>query len=479
MKRIMLAAVIFVLTAFAPGIRAAAEELTPVTMTDGNARTITVTAKEGGEIGALYIKWNETVTPYQIRTSQGTIDCGKNGFLHEYIPLPEKSDSVTIEFPEKVMKVYQMRIFSDGEVPGDVQIWQPPCGRADIMMVSAHSDDEILFMGGIIPTYGAEGGARVQVVYMTEFWSTAPVREHEKLDGLWEDGLTTYPVCGNFKDIYAANLEQAGKLYDLQAMTDYLTDTIRRFQPQVVVTHDFKGEYGHGFHQLTAKAVAQALEAAGDDNCRKDTDSFLYYGSWDVPKAYFHLYPENKIRMDLNVPLASMGGRTALETAKAAYLKHVSQQWCWFYVSDTYEYSCADFGLYRTRVGYDTADDMLENIMLYDVQEELERKAAEERERLRQEKLRQEELERKAEEERKAQELARQEEMRLEQERQREQIRQMEQEALARKAAQRRVVYVLLGAGILLSALALGLILRRGRGKRRYKRGAQGKFRKY
>lgn len=459
MKRIVLSAFLFVFIAFVPGIRTAAEELTPETVTDGKAHTITVTAKEGGSIGAVYIKWNEAVTPYQIKTSQGTLVCGEYGFLHEFIPLSEKSDSVTFEFPEKVMKIYQLRIFSDEDVPADVQIWQPPCERADIMMISAHSDDEILFMGGIIPTYGADGGARVQVVYMTEFWSTAPEREHEKLDGLWEDGLTTYPVCGNFRDVYAKDLEQAGKLYDLQAMTDYLTDTIRRFQPQVVVTHDFKGEYGHGFHQLTAKAVAQALEAAGDDACRKDTESYLKYGSWDVPKAYFHLYPEHKLCMDLNVPLASMGGRTALETAKAAYLKHVSQQWCWFYVSDTYEYSCADFGLYRTRVGYDTTDDMLENIILYSVQEDLERKAKEESERLKQ---RQEDLEqaRKEVEKQTEQALARQEAIRLEQE------RQKAQEVLAGKATQRRVVHVLLGTGILLTALAVRLVLRKGRRKK-------------
>lgn len=458
MKKVMLVAALSVICAFAPGIRAAADELTPVTEVNRQERTITVTTKEAEEIGALYIQWDNPVEPYQIMTETGSLQCGENGFLHEFIPLPEKSSSVTIVFPEKNMKIYKLRLFTDETVPADVQIWQPPCERADIMIVSAHSDDEILFMGGIIPTYGAEGGARVQVVYMTEFWSTTPVREHEKLDGLWEDGLTTYPVCADFRDVYAKDLKQAEKLYDLQAMTDYLTDAIRRFQPQVVVTHDFAGEYGHGFHQLTAKAVSQALEAAGDDACRADTESFAAYGSWDVPKAYFHLYPENQIHMDLNVPLASMGGRTALETAKAAYLKHASQQWCWFYVSDTYEYSCADFGLYRTGVGYDTTDNMLENIVLYSEQEELERRAEEERERLRQEELerqRQEQIKQEAlEQERQRQEQLEQEA--LEQERQR-------QEALAKKADDRRTAGILTGAGILLSACILWLFLRRRR----------------
>lgn len=80
--------------------------------------------------------------------------------------------------------------------------------------------------------------------------------------------------------------------------------------------------------------------------------------------------------MNLRKPLASMGGQTALEAAKAAYKKHVSQQKYSFYVSDDYEHSCAMFGLYRTKVGYDTGNSMLENIILYDNQEFLRKNAS-------------------------------------------------------------------------------------------------------
>lgn len=368
--------ILTVLIWFCPLLTVRAAELTPQTV--GGGTEITVTAKEGTPIGAVYIKWNKAVSPYELITDSETLSCGQNGFLHEFIALDNPSATLKFSLPsENPMGIYEIRIFTDNQVPEDVQIWQPPCERADILMISSHSDDEILFMGGIIPTYAAEQGARVQVVYMTEFWSTTPVREHEKLDGLWTDGLRTYPVCGNFKDMYAANLEAAQKIYDPETMTDYLTETIIRFQPQILVTHDFAGEYGHGFHQLTARAAADALEKAAS--------------AWDVPKAYFHLYGENKIRMDLNTPLASMNGQTALEVAKAAYLKHVSQQWCWFYVSDTYEYSCADFGLYRTNVGTDTSDSMLENIVLYAEQERL---AEEERIRIEKEEAEKAELER-------------------------------------------------------------------------------------
>jgi len=63
--------------------------------------------------------------------------------------------------------------------------------------------------------------------------------------------------------------------------------------------------------------------------------------------------------------------------AVEAYKKHVSQQWCWFYVSDDYEYSIADFGLYRTTVGTDTGNDLMEHLTSYAEQERAARLEAE------------------------------------------------------------------------------------------------------
>ena len=126
---------------------------------------------------------------------------------------------------------------------------------------------------------------------------------------------------------------------------------------------------------LFSHAVAESVETSNDSSVFPESAS--NYGTWDVPKTYLHLYTENKITMNLRLPLSRMGNRTSIEVQTAAYKKHVSQQWCWFYVSDDYEYSCADFGLYRTTVGNDTGNDMLENITTYEEQERLAKEAAE------------------------------------------------------------------------------------------------------
>ena len=348
--------------------------------------TITITADDSS-ISGIYITWDTKAVPWTLTTDNGDVSCGINAFLHEYVALDNASSKVTINIPADEMRISTIRIFSEGALPHDVQVWNPPCEKADIMVVASHADDEILFFGGILPTYAYVHDADIQVVYMSHFWHGQKVREHEKLDGLWESGIRNYPVCGNFEDLYSEDIATAESQYNYSDMVNYLISEIRRFTPQVVVTHDVNGEYGHGFHMLTSKAVREAVETAGDATIH--TNSASIYGAWDTPKLYLHVYEENKIRLDLRTPIEEdYLNRTALDIAIAAYKEHVSQQWCWFYVSDDYKYSCADFGLYRTLVGADTTDDILCNIKTYKVQ------AAEEEAR-----LKAEEESRKAEEE--------------------------------------------------------------------------------
>lgn len=334
--------------------------------------TITVTGNE--TIYGLYIIWGAPSDAWTLSYNGKTVECGQYGFLHEYIEIPEGTDSCTITLSKSEV-ICDIRGFSAGTLPDDVQVWKPVCDIADIIVFSTHADDEILFLGGVLATYGGEQKLNVQVVYMTQYWNGLKIREHEKLDGLWASGIRNYPVNATFDDLYAETLEGAEKIYSYDEVLSFVTEQLRRFKPLVCVTQDLKGEYGHGGHMLLAKAVCEAVEHSSDAAFMPD--SAQDYGTWDVPKTYLHLYPENKLTLDLRIPLSNMDQMTALEVASAAYKQHVSQQWCWFYVSDEYEYSCADFGLYRTTVGTDTGNDMLENITTYEEQARIAREKAE------------------------------------------------------------------------------------------------------
>ena len=313
-------------------------------------------------IDSLYIIWDSPVSQWTLDTGSQKLICGTNGFLHEYIKLPESTENLSINIHD-TCRISDIYAFSEGDVPDYVQIWEKPCETADFLVFSTHADDEILFLGGVLATYGGEASLPVQVCYLTNYWNGLHIREHEKLDGLWECGIRNYPVNGDFDDLFSETLQQAESVYVYDDILDYVTSQIRRFKPNITVTQDLDGEYGHGGHMILAKAVTEAVENSMSATFFPDSAS--EYGVWDVKKTYLHLYPENEITLDLRHPLSKLNDRSALQTAKDAYLKHVSQQWCWFYVSDTNEYSCSRFGLYRSTVGANTGSDMTENITTY------------------------------------------------------------------------------------------------------------------
>lgn len=48
-------------------------------------------------------------------------------------------------------------------------------------------------------------------------------------------------------------------------------------------------------------------------------DSASKYGLWDVPKAYYHLYGDNTITLDVDTPLDKLGSRTSVQVLQDAF----------------------------------------------------------------------------------------------------------------------------------------------------------------
>lgn len=348
-----------------------------------NAYATTLTIPQGGsvkiqtseDVYGVYIKWHMREIPTWTLSSAGTDQtCGENGFLHEFVTVDNPSKEIVITASSGEMIMCDVFVYSEGNPPEDVQVWNPQCEKADILLFSTHSDDEILFFGGALPYYAGELDLDVQLVYFTQFWDTEPVRMHEELDGIWHCGVDNYPDTLGFYDAYSESRDASLQYYGEETAREAIVGMIRKYKPQVLLTQDFGGEYGHGVHQMTSYLASQVLEDAADAS--KYSESANQYGAYDVPKMYVHLYDQGAIEFDWRQPLSKFGGKTGLEIAQEAYKLHVSQQWCWFFVSDgkdeagnpdDYEYSCAKFGLYRSLVGDDKGEtaDFMENLIPY------------------------------------------------------------------------------------------------------------------
>lgn len=337
-------------------------------MTSYSADSINITVTCDKIFTAAYIVWNSIPEKYTLTAQNNTIET-EDGFLHKLIEFNEPISEFKLECKAggELCDIY---LLPDGNYPSFVQQWEQLSGRADLLVLSAHADDEYLMFGGTIPYYAKERGLKVQVAYLTTHFEEQP-RPHELLNGLWTAGVKNYPVFGVIGDIPMSpiySLEEAARLYDFNVVLDWFTEQIRRFKPSVIVSHDVNGEYGHGAHMLAAKTVQDAV------NISANPDSFLdsaeKYGVWDVPKTYLHFWKENKITMDWEQPLESFGGLTARDAAELAYGEHKSQHKWGYIVGYWKQYDIRQFGLYRTLVGIDEKADFMDHIEPAPVEEE-------------------------------------------------------------------------------------------------------------
>lgn len=379
---------------------------------------------EGG-IGSLYFLFDAACGSYTI-TDNGSgksITAGENGFIHEFVDLAAAFEtapaSVTVTFPDGV-RIFELFVYTPGEVPETVQKWQVPAdGKTDLVLFSTHCDDEQLFFAGVLPYYAGELGYQVQVVYLTDHREDDPRRVHEMLNGLWAVGVTAYPVAASYPDFILkhdmagtyATFEARG--YPREDLLGYVVENLRRFKPMVAVGHDINGEYGHGMHMVYTDLLMEAVTIANDPS--RYPESVEKYGLWDTPKTYLHLYEENGIIMDWDIPLEKFNGMTAFEvTQKLGYPCHVSQyqDFAWYHYAaksakDVVQYNPCYYGLYRSTVGEDVEkNDFFENVVTHAEQARLEEEARLEAERLAAEEARLLEEERLAEEKRLAEEAA-------------------------------------------------------------------------
>jgi len=335
-------------------------------LTNPDGAYIDVSAPEGVEMGGVYIKWYREIPSWHIDVPNGdgwtTVAQKSDGYVVEYVELPAGTQSFRLcraEDDTSIFKIAEMRVYGPGELPGDVQVWEPVAEKCDILVISTHPDDEVLYFGGTIPYYVAQGKT-VQVVYMTTVTSYRKIELH---DCLWLCGVRNYPILGPLTDKNLSSLQDLYAGYwPLETVQSFIVECIRRCKPEVVITHDLAGEYGHLEHVATARNTVWAVTQTADPECFPE--SAEEYGAWQVKKLYLHLYGQNQIVMDWSEPLDFFGGETALSMAEKGFEMHRSQYVNQYHsVKDYGDYDCRVFGLYYTEVGEDVLkNDFLENI---------------------------------------------------------------------------------------------------------------------
>ena len=332
---------------------------------------VEVTCPEGESAQGVFIRWGKKPIDVIIQIPgegnewQNVLE-HPGAYFNEYIAFDKPLEKFRIRplAKEDKFAIIKLQVIGEGDVPAWVEQWQPFEGKADLMVLVAHADDELLYMGGVIPYYSGEMGKKVIVVYIAQMNG---FRNVELLDGLWHCGVRNYPEMptGKFKDQWCTGLKKCLRIWNEEKLLSYVTELIRKYQPDVIVTHDVNGEYGHGAHKACSYAVQKCVEKAADPSAYPE--SAAQYGPWQVKKAYLHLYQSDlgMIDFDWRQPLEAFGGKNAFEIADEAFKMHRSQAASGKYkVEDFGKYDNSLFGLFYSTVGNDTPgeNDMFEHI---------------------------------------------------------------------------------------------------------------------
>lgn len=326
--------------------------------------TFTITVPSDVQAGAFQIEWSVVPASFTAtcKNARGEVVSvitqeNREGVFSMFAQVDPTTKTIDFAFPDKNAAICEARVYEYSKLPENPHIWQALPDKVDLMVISAHQDDELIFFGGTIPYYCAKGKT-VAVVYMANCGRT---RYNEALNGLWICGEVYHPLFLNFKDERVPDLRQTMRLWGQGNAMKKLLEAIRKYKPEVIVTHDENGEYGHFQHIVTSFLVAEAVKAAGDPT--RQPESAEQYGVWNVKKLYFHLGKENTVTMPWNEPLAEAGGKTALMIAAEAYQAHVSQRHLYQMENQGVKYDNTCFSLICSTVGEDTEKrDFFENI---------------------------------------------------------------------------------------------------------------------
>ena len=313
---------------------------------------------------SLYLEWNIfpadfTVTQYSLDGTAIATVPGETYELNQLYQLLPETCRVSIK-SETTMDLCTAVVYGPNVIPADYHPWERTPDKLDYLIIVAHPDDDAIFMAAIVPTYGVERGLKGTILYTCS--SNIRYRCNEALNGAWVMGLRYHPIFAGFPDILPSLRKKWEFQFTVEKLTPYYVRIIRKYKPEVIVTHDTEGEYGHWQHKYVSKAVCDAIGLAADASY--DAESASQYGVFQVKKTYLHLYPENKIILDVSTPLSQFDSKSIRQISKAAFDKHVSQTNASHYdEKNEGVYSLSDYGLFYSTVGADKQrNDMFEHI---------------------------------------------------------------------------------------------------------------------
>ena len=71
------------------------------------------------------------------------------------LPLCPDARKAVVRTGDSRMRITWCAVFGPGELPAPFLAWKEPPTHLDYLLISTHPDDDVLFLGSVVPVYGA------------------------------------------------------------------------------------------------------------------------------------------------------------------------------------------------------------------------------------------------------------------------------------------------------------------------------------
>lgn len=205
-----------------------------------------------------------------------------------------------------------------------------------IMLVHAHPDDEVISTGGIALKYSAQG-ARIVLVTCTRGEEGDIVHEElntpenkERLAEIRDQELAEAIKILQIHDFEQLAYRDSGMINmpandhpesfnqaDVKEATGRLVALVRTYQPDVMISYNEQGGYGHPDHIMAHKITVAAFDAAGDPAQYPEAGE-----AWIPAKLYYTGY-RRSIWLKVWEYLRSQGQETPLDNPETDLTRYV------------------------------------------------------------------------------------------------------------------------------------------------------------
>ncbi|NUP49954.1 MAG: N-acetyl-1-D-myo-inositol-2-amino-2-deoxy-alpha-D-glucopyranoside deacetylase [Catenulispora sp.] len=190
-----------------------------------------------------------------------------------------------------------------------------PTAVRRLLLVHAHPDDEVIGTGATMAAYAAEGAhvtlvtctageegeilvpelahlaadredrlADVRVVELANAMTALGVADHRFLGGFGryrDSGMMGTPANEKPRAFWHADVDEAAW---------HLVAVVREVRPQVLVTYDENGGYGHPDHIQAHRVAMRAVDLAADPDYAPELGA-----PWDIAKVYWTAVPNSAL----------------------------------------------------------------------------------------------------------------------------------------------------------------------------------------